>query len=118
MADRVLVLLGPIAGIMLCDYYVVRRTRLEMWTPLYDGAGEYARRQRVQLAGDCGAGGGGGAEPAGVLNAATGKKLFPQEFDVVYGYAWFVGLGVGFVVYWGLMQGVHHGAHRGTQREE
>jgi len=34
-------LLGPIAGIMLCDYFIVRRTRLSV-EALYDPDGEYA----------------------------------------------------------------------------
>ena len=96
-------LLGPIAGIMLCDYYVVRRTELDV-EALYDGAGEYSYggsgfnwRAIVALVVAV------APNLPGFLNAATGKKLFPQVFDVVYGYAWFVGLVVGFVVYWGLM---------------
>ncbi len=96
-------LLGPIAGIMLCDYYVIRRTRLNV-EALYDERGEYSY-------------GGGGfnwravaalvvavlPNLPGFLNAATGKSVFPAVFDAVYGYAWFIGLGIAFVVYYVLM---------------
>jgi NCS1 family nucleobase:cation symporter-1 len=39
-------LLGPVAGIMLCDYYVIRRTRLNV-DALYDDRGEYSYRAGV-----------------------------------------------------------------------
>jgi NCS1 family nucleobase:cation symporter-1 len=98
-------LLGPIAGIMLCDYYVLRKTRLDV-DALYDVAGEYSY-------------GGGGINwravvalvvavapnLPGFINAATNTELFPVVFDRIYGYAWFVGLGIAGVVYWGLMRG-------------
>jgi NCS1 family nucleobase:cation symporter-1 len=98
-------LLGPIAGIMLCDYYLLRKTRLNV-EALYDGRGEYAY-------------GGGGINwravatlaiavapnLPGFINAATQKAIFPGVFDTVYGYAWFVGLGLAMIVYYGLMAG-------------
>ena len=34
-------LLGPIAGIMICDYFIIRRTRLDV-DALYDPQGRYA----------------------------------------------------------------------------
>jgi nucleobase:cation symporter-1, NCS1 family len=98
-------LLGPIAGIMLCDYYLLRRTRLNVAT-LYDDRGEFAY-------------GGGGINwravatlilavlpnLPGFINAATQRSLFPGMFDTLYGYAWFIGLGLGVVIYYGLMAG-------------
>jgi NCS1 family nucleobase:cation symporter-1 len=98
-------LLGPIAGIMLCDYYILRRTRLRA-AALYDASGEFAY-------------GGSGVNwraiaaliiavapnVPGFVNAATHKAVFPAFFDVVYGYAWFVGVGLGVAVYYMLMAG-------------
>ncbi len=96
-------LLGPIAGIMLCDYYVIRRARLSV-DALYEPRGEYSY-------------GGSGfnwraiaalvvavlPNLPGFLNAATGKKLFAEFFDSIYGYAWFIGLAIAFAVYFVLM---------------
>jgi NCS1 family nucleobase:cation symporter-1 len=105
-------LLGPIAGIMLCDYYLVRRTNLNV-DALYDEKGEYAY------------GGSGWNWRAlaafaiavapnlpGFLNAATNRThalaaapgstvlpLFPEIFDTIYGFAWFVGLFLGAAAY-------------------
>lgn len=98
-------LLGPIAGIMLCDYYLLRRTRLDV-AALYDEHGAFAY-------------GGGGINWRGVaalaiavapnlpgfINAATKKAVFPKFFDDLYVGAWFVGLVVGFVAYAVLMRG-------------
>ncbi|MFN0011085.1 MAG: NCS1 family nucleobase:cation symporter-1 [Phycisphaerales bacterium] len=100
-------LLGPIAGIMLCDYYVVRRTRLNVGA-LYDERGEYSYR--------------GGFNPCaivamlvalapnvpGFVNALAvsrkGEAVFAPVFDTIYGYAWFLGLGLAAAVYYGLMR--------------
>ncbi len=109
-------LLGPIAGIMLCDYYVVRRTRLDV-PGLYDPKGPYSYRN--------------GFNPAalvamvvavlpnlpGFINAATNRThahaaldakvvpVFPAFCDTLYGYAWFVGIALGALVYGLLMRG-------------
>ncbi|HXH04467.1 MAG TPA: NCS1 family nucleobase:cation symporter-1 [Candidatus Competibacteraceae bacterium] len=99
-------LLGPIAGILLADYYLVRQTELDA-TALYRRHGEYAY-------------GGSGWNPAaliafalgvlpnvpGFLQAASnGAIQVPAFLNTLYGYAWFVGLGIAFVVYLGLMAG-------------
>lgn len=92
-------LLGPIAGIMLADYFVLRRTRLAA-AELYDPKGRYAGinwRAMAALA--------IGVAPnvPGFLNAATGHPLFPPVFDTIYSYAWFVGLPLAGLVYIALM---------------
>jgi NCS1 family nucleobase:cation symporter-1 len=98
-------LLGPIAGIMICDYFIIRRTRLDA-EALYDPKGIY-----------------GGINPAaivalvvavlpnlpGFINAATGTvgtdaAWFHPFFDSIYGYAWFVGLPLAMIVYLVCMQ--------------
>ena len=94
-------LLGPIAGIMLCDYFILRKTELDV-DALYDSEGEY-----------------GGVSAAaifalilsilpnlpGFLNAVTGtagteEALFGAIFDQIYGYAWFIGLPLAMIFYW------------------
>lgn len=94
-------LLGPVAGIMLCDYFILRKTRLNR-EALYDPSGEYAGvnwRAIVTLV--------LAVLPnlPGFLNAATGKALFPGFFDQIYVYAWFVGLIIAMVLYYVLMVG-------------
>jgi nucleobase:cation symporter-1, NCS1 family len=94
-------LLGPIAGIMLADYYIMRRTRLNA-AALYDPAGEYAGVNWRAVAAFVVA-----VAPnlPGFVNAATGKALFPVFFDRIYGYAWFVGLFLSALLYCVLMWG-------------
>ncbi|MEZ6243267.1 MAG: NCS1 family nucleobase:cation symporter-1 [Phycisphaerales bacterium] len=99
-------LLGPIAGIMLCDYFILRRTRLNA-DALYDPEGEYKGvnwMAMIALA--------IGVAPnlPGFLNAATNTAgtdhaYFPAFFDTIYGYAWFVGLPLAAIVYAMLMFG-------------
>ncbi len=94
-------LLGPIAGIMLCDYYVLRRTRLDVGE-LYDGAGPLRGTNWRAVAALVVA-----VLPnlPGFINAATKEAVFPPVFDEIYGFAWFVGLGLGAAVYYVLMAG-------------
>lgn len=98
-------LLGPIAGIMLCDYYLIRRTRLNV-AALYDPAGEYAygrsgfnARAIVALV--------LAVLPnlPGFINAATKSQVFSPFFDQIYQYAWFAGVLIAGVLYWLLMKG-------------
>ena len=99
-------LLGPIAGIMIADYFVLRRTRLDA-DALYDPHGEFAgvnRRAIVALV--------LAVLPnlPGFINAAgntagTDRALFPSFFDTIYSYAWFVGLPLGLLLYAVLMVG-------------
>lgn len=99
-------LLGPIAGIMLCDYFVLRRTRLNA-EALYDAKGEYAginHRAMIALA--------IAVLPnlPGFINAATNtagtpEAMFGPVFDTIYSYAWFVGLLIGAGLYYVLAVG-------------
>jgi NCS1 family nucleobase:cation symporter-1 len=93
-------LLGPIAGIMLTDYFLVRRTRLDV-DALYDPRGTYAGvnwRAIVALALAV------APNLPGFVNAASRRAVFPAEFDRVYSYAWFVGVLLGGGVYYALMK--------------
>jgi NCS1 family nucleobase:cation symporter-1 len=84
--------LGPIAGIFIADYWIVRRARL-LLPDLYDSTGIYGRwnwRALIALA-------------SGVGMALVG--LVVPALRVLYDYAWFVGFGAAFVVYGLLMRG-------------
>jgi NCS1 family nucleobase:cation symporter-1 len=94
-------LLGPIAGIMLCDYFVLRRMRLDE-AALYDPAGQYRGVNWRAVAALVFA-----VLPnlPGFVNAATGTTRFPPIFDTIYGYAWFVGVAIAAILYYVLMRG-------------
>lgn len=88
-------LLGPIAGIMIADYWIVRRCELDV-ADLYRPNGQYR-----------------GVSPAAVVAlvlgilpgvpgflSSVGLRQGPHDiFDALYVYAWFLGFGVAFVVY-------------------
>ncbi len=105
-------LLGPIAGIMLCDYFVLRRMRLDA-DALYDPKGIYAGTNwRAMIA----LGLAVLVNLPGFLNAASNNALFgappdsgyiglPGFFTAIYSYAWFVGLAVAAVLYYVMMRG-------------
>jgi len=89
-------LLGPIAGIMIADYFVVRRARLDV-PDLYREGGRYGRWNARTIAifavavipcvpGFC-------AE-AGFVPAAS----VPEALRSLYTYAWFVGFSIAFVL--------------------
>jgi NCS1 family nucleobase:cation symporter-1 len=84
--------LGPIAGIFIADYWVVRRGRLAL-ADLYSSNGLYGLWNGSALV----------ALVAGVGVALVGWVVPSLRF--VYDYAWFAGFGVAFVVYAGLMHG-------------
>ncbi len=97
-------LLGPIGGILIADYFVVRRTRLDV-DDLYRHAGRYGYTGGVHLAAMI-------ALLLGVAPNVPGflAEAFPAHFPSVaplwrgvYGYAWFVGFGVAALVYLALV---------------
>ena len=87
-------LLGPVAGIMVSDYFLIRRTELDV-NSLYhrDGAYHYSKgvnpRAIVALV-------------LGVGIALIGLVYAPLHF--LYDYAWFVGFFVSAIVYVTLMK--------------
>jgi NCS1 family nucleobase:cation symporter-1 len=85
--------LGPLAGIMICDYWVVRRKRL-VPDDLYlrGGAYEYAKGFNWRAI---------GALCIGSAVALMGLVIPSVRF--LYDYSWFVGFVVAFGTYWGLM---------------
>jgi len=85
--------LGPIAGVMICDYFLLRR-RIILVEDLYQRHGFYEFTRGLNwnavaaLAAGCGVAFGG---------------LFYPPLRFLYSYAWFVGFAVGFVAYYALM---------------
>ncbi|HEX8707076.1 MAG TPA: NCS1 family nucleobase:cation symporter-1 [Pyrinomonadaceae bacterium] len=115
-------LMGAIAGILICDYWVLRRQRLDL-AGLFDPQGPYSydggfnRRALAALV--------LAIAPVvpGFLRAAVtegGNVSEPNFFDTLYTYAWFVTFALGFLLYYLLMrselkvQGSQRGANSGT----
>jgi NCS1 family nucleobase:cation symporter-1 len=99
-------LLGPIAGIMIVDYYFVRRTELDV-QQLYRHDGAYAYANGWNLAAIVAFAAGVLPNLPGFLNAAF-PAAFPNvgvAFKTLYTYAWFVGILVAAVVYGVMMLG-------------
>jgi NCS1 family nucleobase:cation symporter-1 len=93
-------LLGPVAGIMIADYWVVRRTRLD--TPgLYLEGGEYWYRDGWRWATVAILAVAVAPNVPGFLAAAgwVAPSAVPAVFHSLYTYAWFVGFAIAFVAY-------------------
>ncbi|HEX2712195.1 MAG TPA: NCS1 family nucleobase:cation symporter-1 [Candidatus Acidoferrales bacterium] len=91
--------LGPIAGVLICDYFVLRK-KIILVEDLYqrDGFYEFA----------------GGFNWAAIAALAAGAGvafvgLLYRPLRVLYDYAWFVGFAVSFVAYYGLGGGTPAG---------
>jgi NCS1 family nucleobase:cation symporter-1 len=85
--------LGPIAGILICDYFVLRGKVLAP-SDLYQRGGQYEYSRGVNWQAIV-------ALAAGVGVAFVGLVVPPLH--VLYNYAWFVGFAVSFAVYLVLM---------------
>jgi NCS1 family nucleobase:cation symporter-1 len=93
-------LLGPIGGIMIADYFVVRRWQLNVGA-LYDGLGEYRYTNGINVV----------AVVALVLAVlpnlpgffvtikAIAPTFVPGPLIELYNYAWFVAVALAFVIY-------------------
>jgi NCS1 family nucleobase:cation symporter-1 len=97
-------LLGPIAGILIADYWLIRRTRLDV-DALYQADGAYTYKRGWNPAALA-------AFAAGVLPNLPGflKTAAPTAFGWIgpawaaaYTYAWFSGLALAMAVYAALM---------------
>ena len=99
-------LLGPIGGIMIVDYYLIRRQRLDV-PDLYRYDGRYAYRGGVNRAALLALALGIAPNVPGFLTAigVLAKGAVWPGLVAVYSYAWFVGFGVSGGVYWLLMRG-------------
>jgi len=87
-------LLGPIAGVMIADYFLIRRSRLKV-DDLYCRNGAYEYDNGINLRAVL-------ALVTGVVVALVG--LVVPALRLLYDYAWFVGFGVAGAVYVVLMQ--------------
>jgi NCS1 family nucleobase:cation symporter-1 len=85
--------LGSIAGVLIADYWLVRKTDLNLGD-LYRTRGIYAGWNWRAVA----------ATLLGCFFAWIG--LIIPELRVLYDYAWFVGFGVSFAVHWALMKAI------------
>ena len=97
-------LLGPVAGIMIVDYYVLRKTRLDTQA-LFEERGEYAYRNGWNPAAIIALLLGVLPNLPGFLNVAFPATFadVPGVFKVLYTYAWFVGVAISALVYAVLM---------------
>jgi nucleobase:cation symporter-1, NCS1 family len=87
--------LGPVAGILICDYFVRRKRVLET-EDLYRRGGRYEFSGGVNWRAILALG-------IGCAVAFVGLLYTPVR--VLYDYAWFVGFGVSFLAYGALMRG-------------
>jgi len=87
-------LLGPIAGVMIADYFLVRRARLNV-QDLYRRNGDYEYRDGINARAVV-------SLAAGIAVALLGLAVPALRW--LYDYAWFVGFGVSGAAYAMLMQ--------------
>ncbi len=98
-------LLGPVGGIMIADYFFLRRKKLDVGA-LYQGFGPYWYKRGFNLF----------AIAALVIGIAPNVPGFLVEtgllasdstfgaFSGLYHYAWFIGFFVSGAVHWGLTE--------------
>ena len=86
-------LLGPVAGIMVADYFFIRRRRLAL-SQLYSGTGAYSYKGGVNLRAIA-------ALLMGIALPLAG--LFVPRLHGFYEDAWFVGFGISAVTYVAMM---------------
>jgi NCS1 family nucleobase:cation symporter-1 len=86
-------LLGPVAGIMVADYFLVRRTRLDTYS-LYRRGGIYEYRHGFNIAALI-------ALMIGIVVALVGR--FDSRFDGFFKMAWFVGFFLSGAIYYLMM---------------
>jgi nucleobase:cation symporter-1, NCS1 family len=87
-------LLGPVAGIMVTDYFLIRKTELDV-NSLYHRGGVYFYRNGFNPHAIV-------ALVLGVVIALIGLFVSPLRF--LYDYAWFVGFFTAGVAYWVMMR--------------
>jgi NCS1 family nucleobase:cation symporter-1 len=86
--------LGPIAGVMICDYFVIRK-KILLVEDLYKRNGFYEFSGGINWRAMAALGAGAGLAFIG---------LIVPSLRALYDYAWFVGFAASFVVYWALMR--------------
>jgi NCS1 family nucleobase:cation symporter-1 len=84
--------LGPIAGVLICDYFIVRKKKLFV-QDLYQRNGLYAYQRGFHW------------QALAALAAGAGVAfigLIVPPLRILYNYAWFVGFIVSFFVYFAM----------------
>ncbi len=113
-------LMGAIGGIMICDYWILRKQRLDL-ADIFKTDGIYTYSSgfnwRAILALVL------AIAPVvyGFIRAATtpgGQVPNPNFFDTIYKYAWFVTFGIAFAVYYFLMKQVKSNAENAKDTEK
>ncbi|KQV51222.1 MULTISPECIES: NCS1 family nucleobase:cation symporter-1 [unclassified Duganella] len=99
-------LLGPIAGVLIVDYYLIRKTELNVGA-LYVDNGEYSYTNGWNSAALLAFAFGVAPNVPGFLNAAFPASFgdVGEGFKLIYTYAWFVGIAIAALVYGILMKG-------------
>jgi NCS1 family nucleobase:cation symporter-1 len=105
-------LLGSVGGVLIADYYVIRRTRLDL-AGLYDRTGPYWYLEGVNARAII-------ALVVGIIPCAPGFAGTIELIEVspfwlsLYNYAWFIGFALSFVTYVALMRTAPPRAVRAT----
>jgi len=100
-------LMGAIGGIMICDYWVLRRQRLDL-AELFRPGGRYSYANGFNWRALIAFAAAVAPVVPGFLRAAStpgfsGSFPDPTLSDTLYTYAWFVTFGLGFFIYYVLM---------------
>ncbi|MCA9697405.1 MAG: cytosine permease, partial [Myxococcales bacterium] len=96
-------LLGPIGGILIVDYFILRRTELDL-QDLYRVRGRYFYNQGVNPAAIAALVIAVLPNVPGFLHVAGFVDAVAPFWDQLYSYAWFVGFLLGGGLYWVAMQ--------------
>jgi nucleobase:cation symporter-1, NCS1 family len=95
-------LMGAIAGILICDYWVIRNQKLDL-EGLFDPFGPYSYQKGFNWRAILALAAAVAPVVPGFVRAATtpgGQVSDPTLFDSLYTHAWFVTFGLGFVIYY------------------
>jgi nucleobase:cation symporter-1, NCS1 family len=99
-------LMGAIAGILICDYWVLRKQQLDL-AGLFEPHGPYRYIKGYNVHAIMALVLAISPVVPGFLRAAStpgGQVANPDFFDTLYTYAWFVTFALGFVLYYFLMK--------------
>jgi NCS1 family nucleobase:cation symporter-1 len=110
-------LMGALGGILIADYWVLRRQRLDV-ADLFRERGAYTYRDGVNPRALAALGLSVLPVLPGFVNAVSvpgGVVASPGFFDRLYTYAWFVTFALSFVLYLALMRGGRNGNGRGLR---
>jgi NCS1 family nucleobase:cation symporter-1 len=99
-------LLGAVGGVLIADYYLIRRMRLDV-AGLYRAVGPYWFTGGFNVSALVALAAGIGPCVPGFL-AEVGVDGVPPMWREMYHYAWFLSFGVSFVVYAALMGTTRH----------